>query len=88
MAAKGYRQAVVERVAARAEPNSPVLVAGIGNGAAGSAAGVTLTPPDSAFGPVWTVLYIMMGISSVQAFKAGEMPKRQVPERRPSEKIV
>lgn len=30
-----------------------------------------LTPPDSAFGPVWTVLYIMMGISSVQAFKAG-----------------
>ena len=29
---------VVERVAARAEPNSPVLVAGIGNGAAGSAA--------------------------------------------------
>ena len=30
-----------------------------------------LTPPDSAFGPVWTVLYIMMGISSVQAFRAG-----------------
>jgi hypothetical protein len=30
-----------------------------------------LTPPDAVFGPVWTVLYIMMGISSVQAFKAG-----------------
>lgn len=30
-----------------------------------------LTPPDAIFGPVWTFLYISMGISSVQAFKAG-----------------
>ncbi|MCU0983286.1 MAG: hypothetical protein MUF25_29355, partial [Pirellulaceae bacterium] len=46
---------IIERVAARAEPNSPVLIAGIGNGAAASAANGAGDTDHSGIYEVWPV---------------------------------
>lgn len=33
-------------------------------------------PPRAVFGPVWTVLYILMGVACYQAWAAGPPPAR------------
>lgn len=37
------------------------------------------TPPGSIFGPVWTVLYIMMAVAAWQVSKHGEYRRRRLP---------
>jgi tryptophan-rich sensory protein len=36
-----------------------------------------LTPPDHVFGPVWTTLYVLMGISIWQIYKISKKAKKQ-----------
>ena len=60
-----------------------LAVGGIGGGASAGAidgwyrsiAKPSWTPPDWVFGPVWTVLYIMMAVAAWRVWKTGERVK-------------
>lgn len=36
-----------------------------------------LTPPAAVFGPVWTVLYVMIAIAIILFYRSGPQPRRQ-----------
>ncbi len=40
------------------------------------------SPPDSVFGPVWTILYILMGIAAFMIYKKGKMLKKVAGKKR------